>query len=197
VISIEQIAKRQMSRKREESPVNGLDPAKLGKTLNAMRRDSTLARFSFRAANHWIDAGYNRTVIHDFRHAGQENDSRILPFIMDSDAPRVLLGRDFGPTPVEILLHALGSCLTTSIVYRAAACGIHIVELESDVEGELDMRGLFGMHGEVRPGFQSINVNVRARTDATQEQLRLFSESSPVFDMLSKPVPVSIQMQTM
>ena len=98
---------------------------------------------------------------------------------------------------MEFLLHALGSCLTTSIVYRAAACGIHIDELESDVEGELDARGLLGVADAARPGFRAIRVRVRARTNATAEQLRLFSATSPVYDMLVNPVPVSIQMQHM
>ncbi len=52
---------------------------------------------------------------------------------------------DIGPNPVEYLLTALLSCLTTTMVYHAALRGIHIEELESEVEGDLDLQGFFGL----------------------------------------------------
>jgi len=51
------------------------------------------------------------------------------------DEHEVLLGNDTGANPVEHLLHALASCVTTSMVYHAAARGIAIDQVESLLEG--------------------------------------------------------------
>ena len=48
--------------------------------------------------------------------------------MLDAGEPAILLGGDEGPNPAEYLLHALAACLTTSIVYVAAArkVGAHV-----------------------------------------------------------------------
>jgi hypothetical protein len=48
------------------------------------------------------------------------------------------------------LLHALASCVTTSMIYHAAARGIAVEQVESSLEGDLDLRGLLGLASNVR-----------------------------------------------
>jgi hypothetical protein len=61
------------------SIVNGVDLDRLSGTIDAVTADPALARFQFRARNHWIDGGHNRTTIKDFYGAGQEDATRTQP----------------------------------------------------------------------------------------------------------------------
>ena len=97
---------------------------------------------------------------------------------------------------MEYVLHALAACLTTSLVYHAAARGIHIESVESTLEGDLDLQGFLGLSDEVRRGYKEIRVHFRIETDAPAEQLKELTKFSPVHDIVSNPVPVSIQINT-
>ena len=184
---------------RKETLVNGVNVDELFKTLDAVKKTAAIAKFRFRADNTWINGGHNRTSIRNFYGAGAEDTSRKTPFVLDADEPKVLLGTDRGPNPVEYLLTALAGCLTSSLVYHAAARGIAIEEVESHLEGDLDLRGFLGTSDEVRNGYENIRVTFKIKADATEEQLeelvQLARERSPVFDIVSHPVPVSVELQ--
>jgi uncharacterized OsmC-like protein len=100
---------------------------------------------------------------------------------------------------VEYALAALAGCLTTSLIYHAAAQGIKIDEVESTLDGDLDLQGFLGLSDRVRNGYEGINVTFRIKADATGEKLRelveLAQERSPVFDMISNPTPVNVQLE--
>ena len=59
----------------------------------------------------------------------------------DAGEPAILLGTDTGPNPAEGLLHALAACLTTSLVYVAAARKVELTSVESTLTGDMDVRG--------------------------------------------------------
>lgn len=179
--------------------VNGVNVDRLVETVEAVENTLSLAKFQFRAQNRWIRGGHNRTTVKDFYGAGQEDTSRKQAFVFDKDEPDVLLGEDKGANPVEYVLAALAGCLTTSLVYHAAAQGIRIDEVESRYEGDLDLRGFLGLDEKVRNGYQNLRVTFRVKGDAPQEKLeelvQLAQRRSPVFDIVSHPVPVSVQVE--
>jgi uncharacterized OsmC-like protein len=175
--------------------INGVDVEGLGNTVKAVQEKPALAKFEFRARNRWINGGHNQTTIKSFYGAGQEDTTRTQPFVLVADEPPVLLGEDRGANPVEYVLTALAACLTTSIVYHAAARGIRIEELRSELEGDLDVRGFLGLSEQIRKGYRQIRVKFTVKSDAPAEQLRELCEYSPVFDIVSNPVPVSIQVE--
>jgi len=119
-----------------------------------------------------------------------------MPFVLKADEPGVLLGRDEAANPVEHLLHALAACLTTSMVYHAAARGIQIEEAGSWFEGDTDLQGFLGLDKNVRTGCQEIRVNFKIKADVPDERLQeivgLGTGYSPVFDSLTRGVPVSV-----
>jgi uncharacterized OsmC-like protein len=78
---------------------------------------------------------------------------------------------DQAPNPTEFVPHTLAACLTTSLVYHAAARGIRIESLESQLEGDLDLRGFLGLSDDVRKGFQAIRARFTIKSDASTEQL--------------------------
>ena len=182
----------------EPKTVNGVDVERLEATVSAIQADPTIARFVFRASNRWLRGGHNRTVIKDFYGAGKEDTSRAKEFVLDNDEPDVLLGADKGANPVEFVLHALAGCLTTSLVYHAAARNIHIQEVATTFEGDLDLRGFLGLSEEVRNGYEGITVTMMIKADASKEVLEelceLAQQRSPVFDIVTNPVPVSVRL---
>jgi uncharacterized OsmC-like protein len=183
----------------KQTTVNGVDLDRLRGTIAVIKQAPGIAAFRFRATNRWIQGGHNRSTIHGFYGAGQEDTSRKAAFVVDNDEPDVLLGTDRGANPVEYVLHALAGCLTTSMVYHAAARGIRLEEVESRLEGDLDLHGFLGMSEDVRNGFQAIRVTFRVKAEVTDEQLaelgRLAQARSPVFDIVSNPVPVSVTVE--
>jgi len=107
-----------------------------------------------------------------------------------------LLGQDKGANPVEYVLVALAACVTTSVVYHAAARGIHVESVESSLEGNIDLRGFLGISEEVLKGYENISVTMKIKSDASPEQLRELTELSPVFDTLTRAVPVKVNVET-
>jgi len=175
---------------------NGVDVSALFATIDAVKADTGLAGFRFRASNRWIDGGHNRSTIQSFHGCRQEDRSRTEPFVMDNDEPPVLLGTDAGANPVEYVLHALAGCLTTTMVYHAAARGIDIGAVESELEGDLDLRGFLGLSDEVRKGYSEIRVTMRVQSAADAGILRNLAQYSPVFDIVSRSVPVQLSVET-
>ena len=179
---------------------NGVDTEQLYGTLDAIKDDPSLGIFQFRAHNHWIDGAHNRSTIKGFYGAGQEDSSRDEAFHIDAGEPPILLGSNEGPNPAEHLLHALAACLTTTLVYVAAARKVKLTEVESTLEGDMDVRGCLGLTDEVRNGFSRVRVNFKIKGDATPEKLQEVVERakgrSVVFDMVSNGVPVDVGVVT-
>jgi uncharacterized OsmC-like protein len=175
---------------------NGVDTGPLFPTLDLLKEQPELAKFQFRARNHWVDGAHNRSTIKGFYGAGEEDTSRTEAFVVDAGEPAILLGTDSGPNPAEYLLHALAACLTTTLVYVAAARDVKLTEVESTLEGDLDIRGAFGLSENHRNGFERINVRFKIKGDAPDEKLREVVERaqqrSAVFDMVTNGVPVKI-----
>lgn len=175
--------------------INGVDVNALFDTIGEIRKNPDLAKFEFRAANRWIGGGLNRSEIKGFYGAGQENTTRREPYVFDADEPPMLLGEDRAANPVEYLLHSLGACLTTSMVYHAASRGIEIESLESRVEGDIDLRGFLGLDPNVPKGYREIRVRFTVKSDADAEKLALLAKFSPVFNSLTKPVKVVVDVR--
>ena len=88
--------------------------------------------------------------------------------------------------------------MTTTTVYHAAAHGIHIDELETTLEGDLDLQGLLQTDPSVPSGYQKIRVAMRIKSNATKEQLealKTFYQFSPVFDTLTRPVEIDVRVE--
>jgi uncharacterized OsmC-like protein len=181
--------------KRAPVPLNGVDTPTLFATIGAVRAQPELARFRFRATNTWVQGTHSRSRMETFEGAGGAQ-RHVREFSAEADHPQVLVGKDQAPTPVEFLLHGLAGCLTAGIGNIAAARGVTLYEVESTVEGEIDLRGLLGISDEVRNGYEGIRASFKIRGDASPEKLREIVEQSrarsAVYDVLTRGVPVSL-----
>src|ERR1041384_6279198 len=175
---------------------NGVDTETLFATLNLIKVQPELARFQFRAHNRWIDGAHNRSTIKGFYAAGGEDTTRGEAFQIDAGEPAILLGTDTGANPAEYLLHALAACLTTSIVYVAAARNVELTSVESTLTGHMDVRGALGVDPEPRNGFERIGIPSGGSGGAPAETLREVVERakarSAVYDMVTNGVPVDV-----
>jgi uncharacterized OsmC-like protein len=175
--------------------INGVDVGKVEGMINAIQENPDLARFKFRASNQWISGGHNRSTVDEFYGASQEN-YRSSPFLLESDEPSILAGEDSAANPVEYLLHSLAGCLTSTFVYHAAVRGIVLEEVESQLEGDIDVRGFLGLSNEVRRGYENIRVIFKVKTEeANIEKLKALSKLSPVFDVTANGTNVDVQIE--
>ena len=175
--------------------INGIEIDTLAGTVNAIKEDPQLGACHFRASNTWLSGNHNRSTVTGFFGAKQEI-AHTQTFTMDADEPAILAGDDQGANPVEHLLHALASCLTTSMVAHAAVRGIEIEELESELEGDIDLRGFLGLSMDVPKGYTDIRANFRVKAKPEDvEKIRELAKFSPVFNTITHGADVSVNVE--
>ncbi|MCF8719881.1 OsmC family protein [Nitrospina gracilis] len=178
-----------------ETITNGVNVTRLQETIQAVSEQPDLAKFKFRAKNTWKNGSQNEVDLDGFYGTCQEHKHE-KPFRFQADEPPVLLGKGEGANPVEYLLTALSSCMTTSLAYHAAAAGINLEKVESEYEGDIDLRGFLDLDPAVRKGYQEIRINFKVKSDADKEKLQKLVEHSPVFDVVTNPTPVKVSFIT-
>lgn len=172
--------------------VNGVDVDQVMGLIGNIQENKAFAETQFRVKNQWIDGGRNRSHIKGFYAVCREDDTRAEAFTLDNDEPAFLASGDTAPNPVEFVLHALAGCLTTTMAYHAAVRGIGIESIDSELEGDLDLRGIFGPSEDVRKGYHNVRVKMRVESEADVDQLRELAMFSPVYDMVSNSLPVDL-----
>jgi uncharacterized OsmC-like protein len=188
---------QQMTKNEMENQTNGLDMDALVGTVAAVKQDPTLGSFEFRATNQWINGGENRSRIKEFYGAGCEDESRSEAFEFTNGEPPVLLGTNEGANPVEFLLHALAGCVTTTTVLHAAARGIQIESLSTELVGTIDVQGLLALDDSVPVGYEQIQIKMDIKADCSDEELddllAFAQDHSPVCNTICQPVPVTVK----
>ena len=150
----------------EKGIVNGVNVDQLYGVIDAVKGQPNIAEFQFKISNKWINGGHSRTEVGNFYGAcaTQSRDG----FVLDSGEHQILLGEDHAANPVEFVLHALAGCVTTSLVYHAAARGHKITEVESTLEGDLNLHGFLGMDPGVRNGYDNIRISIKPKGDVPE-----------------------------
>ncbi len=192
----EQITSERLDPNEQGRIVNGIDMETLGGTVRAIEDEPELGKCRFRASNRWTGGTRNKTMITGFYGAGQEIVHQ-QTFELHADEPPILAGGDDGANPVEHLLNALASCVTTSMVAHAAVRGIHIEELESELEGDIDLRGFLGLANDVPKGYTDIRIKFKVKADVdNMERLKRLTAYSPVFNTITQGAKVDIQVES-
>jgi hypothetical protein len=82
------------------------------------------------------------------------------------------------------------------MVYHAAVRGIKLEEVESELEGDIDLKGFLAISDQVRPGYEEIRVNFKVKTDIENvDRLKALTRLSPVYDVVSKGTNVKVQIE--
>ncbi len=192
-----QMTSTQSSLEVDDGMVNGIHMETLLGTVNAIEQEPDLGASKFRASNVWLGGNRNRSTITGFYGAKQEIAHK-QKFVLDADEPPILAGNDDGANPVEHLLNALAACVTTSMVAHAAVRGIQIQALESELEGDIDLRGFLGLADNVAKGFTDIRIKFKVKADVQNlERLKELTAFSPVLNTITQGATVDIQVEEM
>ncbi len=110
------------------------------------------------------------------------------------DEPPALGGDNTAPNPVEYYLAGLLSCQVVTYRFWAQRLGIQVDSLSARAEGDLDVRGFFGLDDAVRPGFTQVRVIVDVAGPESRERYEQLQAAvdahCPVLDLTSAPTPV-------
>ena len=174
---------------------NGVNTEALIGARGAFEQMPEAAAFTFRSICDWMEGTHSRNSINGYFGLGQEHE-RKQTFRIESDHPEVFAAADRAPTPPEIVLAALASCLSGGIAAVAQHRGIQLRKARAIVEGDIDVRGILGMDPEIRNGFSGIRVLFEIEADATEDEIRaLVAQSqkrSAVFDLITNPTNVTV-----
>ncbi len=115
-------------------------------------------------------------------------------FQLTMDEPAYLGGTDLSMNPVEVLLSALGGCLTISAAAFAPDCKVNLLDVSVEVGGDLVVDGFLGRNPEVRKGFSHIRYQLHIKSDSpvgnVERLVKMIEKNCPVSDTL-KGVPIS------
>jgi uncharacterized OsmC-like protein len=179
-----------------QTPVdNGVNTEALIAARDAFTQAPAAAAFTFRSTCTWITGTQSSNEINAYSGLGQTH-TRPESFTINSDHPTVFAAEDTAPTPPEIVLSALASCLTGGVASVAQHRGIQLNSVTAHVEGDVDVRGILGMDPDIRNGFAAIRVRFDIDADASADDVRaLVAQSqkrSAVFDLLTNPTLVHV-----
>jgi uncharacterized OsmC-like protein len=174
---------------------NGVNVEALLGAREALENEPEAAEFVWRTSCEWMNGTHSRSTIDGFFGLGAEQQ-RGKSFTIDADHPEVFADQDQGPTPVEIVLSGLASCLAAGVASVAQHRGIQLSSVKATVEGDMNLYGSLGMDPDVRNGFRGIRVKFDVAADATDDEIRaLVAQSqrrSAVFDIGTNPTNVHV-----
>lgn len=174
---------------------NGVNVDELLATVEQVKADPSLAKFTFRSKANWIHRAHSQSTFDSLYGAGQEF-SRQTPMFMEADEPAALLGTDLAPNAGEAALHALSSCMSVTYVYTAASMGIDITSLNFELETDTDLRGFLELDKNIRPGLSQIRLKVNLNCNGTPEQVKELHakvlRTSPLYDTFRNPVDIQV-----
>lgn len=130
---------------------------------------------------------------------GVSSDVGIRSFSISVDEPPVLGGGDTAPNPVEFYLASLLSCQVVTYRFWAERLGVELSSLTLHAEGDLDVRGFFGLDDDVRPGFTQVRVTVDVAGPDAPERYRelqdVVDKHCPVLDLTQHSTPVATELR--
>ncbi len=117
---------------------------------------------------------------------------RIRDFQIITDTGPAIGGFDLGPRAPELLLGALGSCISHTILIQAALQQIPVDNLTIDLTGDID--SLAG-HTDIPGGVTNLNYTVTVESSASPEQIAgltgLLGAICPVHNVVEHAQPLS------
>lgn len=143
------------------------------------------------AADDRVPVGENRVeteLVQNYHGRGSARE-----FDFESDEPASMAGgQNMGPRPLEYFLAGFAFCQQVVLAKHALATGIELNDVQVEVEGDVDPRGVLGI-GDVDPGFDgALRQITHIESPATEEEIRDLVEQAeshcPAYASLSVPV---------
>src|SRR5215831_11785554 len=174
------------------SVVNGIDTDAVHMLIDEVDSDAAKGMTHWRVASAWQGGTHSRARVDGFAMGGVNVPRR---FAIDIDEPFELSGGNAYANPQEYLLAAMNACM---IVGYTALCALQDITLEKQeitTEGDIDLRGFFGLDSSVPAGYAQLRTKVVIKGDGTEEQFRKIHDmvlaTSPNFYNITRAVPVA------
>lgn len=175
--------------------INGFDPSALQAAVEGVAGSPEAAQTRWTVRSAWQGGTRVRTQIDGCNVGGQRIERR---HVIDCDEPVEVFGSNAAANPQELLLAAVGSCMSVLYAINAATMGIEIQHLEIELSGGIDLRGPFGLDDTVPAGFPQVDCTVHLRADASQAQLDELHQAvqtlSPNYYNLTHAIPTRAQL---
>lgn len=147
--------------------VNGINLDDLFGLIRGVKGDPATGMTNWRVTTTWQGQTHSRSQVEAFGMGGTKVPRR---FSIDIDEPCELGGGNAFANPQEHLLAALNACMTVGYVAQCAVRGITIEKLEIETEGDIDLRGFFGLDPAIPPGYETLRYVVRIKGNGSKEQ---------------------------
>jgi uncharacterized OsmC-like protein len=174
------------------APVNGIPVADVQALIAEVSANPSAGITHWRVANTWQGGTKSRAQVEGFEIGGKQIRR---PFSFDFDEPKEIGGTNTFANPQEYLLGALNACMTVGFVALCALHGIQIEALEITTEGDIDLRGFFGLDSSVSPGYDRLDTTIRVKGSASPEEFerihKMMQATSPNLHNISRPIQVT------
>jgi len=171
--------------------VNGIDTDAVHALIDDVDSDPAKGMTHWRVASTWQGGTHSRAQVDGFAIGGANVPRR---FSIDIDEPLELGGGNAYANPQEYLLAAFNACMMVGYTALCALQGITLQKLEITTEGDIDLRGFFGLDPAVAAGYRELQSRVVVKGDGTEEQFRKIHEmvlaTSPNFYNINRAIPV-------
>jgi uncharacterized OsmC-like protein len=172
--------------------VNGIDTDAVHTLIDEVDGDAAKGMTHWRVASTWQGGTHSRAQVDGFAIGGANVQRR---FAIDVDEPLELGGGNAYANPQEYLLAALNACMIVGYTALCALQGITLEKLEITTEGDIDLRGFFGLDPAVAAGYRELRTRVVIKGDGTEEQFQKIHQmvlaTSPNFYNVTRAVSVA------
>jgi len=173
------------------SVVNGIDTDAVHTLIESVEVNPPQGMTHWKVANTWQGGMHSRARVDSFAIGG---NSVPRSFSIDIDEPLELGGGNAYANPQEYLLAGLNACMIVGYSALCALQGITLQKLEITTEGDIDLRGFFGLDPSIAPGYRELRTRVVIKGDGSEDQLRKIHElvlaTSPNFYNVTRAVAV-------
>lgn len=172
--------------------LNGVDTATLKEAIEAVGQDPALGQTTWNVQTHWQGGFRSDTRVTNFSIGGKKVEK---DFTIKIDEPHELCGTNKFANPQEYLMAALNACMMVGYVALCSLEGIELEEVRIETEGDIDLRGFFGLDSAVKPGYDEMTYRVHIKGNATREQFERIHElvmaTSPNRFNISSPIKLN------
>jgi uncharacterized OsmC-like protein len=181
-----------------QASTNGFDLPTLGGLVDLLHQHPEGGRATFTSRTRWENGTPGvSTRLAEYAIDGITHHEDDREHFLRTDEYVELGSTDTAPGPAEMMMAAMGSCIATTARAYAAVKGLDLAHIDVAVDGDLNMRGMFGLDATARPGLTELRVSITVEgggdADALREVALLGYQFSPVTDCVQNGVPVKPQ----
>ena len=172
--------------------VNGLNVDDFHALIGAVGEDAGNAATSWGVETRWMGGAHTQSTVLDMKMGGE---TVARGFTIDIDEPEEFGGKNEYANPQDYLLSAVNACILTPFAAQCALRGINLSKLSMKTEGDIDLRGFFGMSEEVAPGYEALSYVIEVEGDADHETFEEVAAAvratSPNFSNMARAITMN------